>query len=218
MTTHDTSRLSDYLDDDLAPSEREAVRTHLESCPECAAELAALRDLKGRAASLSSEQPVAGDPWPAILARIESRPAGADRGRVLPWRVTLSLPQLAAAAALLLAVGMGGMWMQMRDAGPGASAPPAGATPAGVVPATLADASFDATVADLEAALAAGRERLDPATIAVLEENLAAIDAAIAQAREALAADPANVGLTRHLLRARAMRLGVLRRAVAAAG
>lgn len=217
MTTHETSRLSDYLDDELTPAEREAVASHLESCPECVADVEALRALKARAAGLPVDRPPAGDAWPAILARIESQGPAVDRGRVLPWRVTLSVPQLAAAAALLLAVGMGGMWVQMRDAVPGPSAPPADAMPAGVVPATLADESFDTTVSDLETALAAGRERLDPATIAVLEENLAAIDAAIAQAREALAADPANVGLTRHLMRTRAMRLGVLRRAVAAA-
>ncbi|HSK09186.1 MAG TPA: zf-HC2 domain-containing protein, partial [Vicinamibacterales bacterium] len=107
MTTHDTSRLPDYVDDDLAPAERDAVARHLASCAACAAEVEALRDLKARASGLPSDRPLAGDPWPAILARIESGSPSADRGRVLPWRVTLSLPQLAAAAALLLAVGMG---------------------------------------------------------------------------------------------------------------
>ena len=56
----------------------------------------------------------------------------------------------------------------------------------------LADAQYDAAVADLEKALKSGRGRLDASTIAIVEHNLQIIDQAINQARDALAADPAN--------------------------
>ena len=80
---------------------------------------------------------------------------------------------------------------------------------------SLADAQYDAAVADLERALAKGRGRLDKTTIAIVEENLTIIDRAIAQAREALAADPANSYLSGHLIEARRKKLDLLRRAAA---
>lgn len=211
MTTHCTDRLSDYLDDELPPAERGDVAAHLAECAACASTLDELRALRAQATALPGSIPPVTDAWPGIEARLAPRRGQAG---VRSWRVSFSLPQLAAAAALVLAVGMGSMWMlptrHVPDAGAGRAA-----QPADVVPAGLADASFDAAVADLEALLDEGRAHLDPATIRVLEENLAAVDAAIAQARQALAADPGNIGLANHLLRTRGMRLGVLRRAVA---
>jgi hypothetical protein len=215
VTRHCAEQLSAYLDDDVPPAERSAIEAHLAGCGECAAVLEGLRGVVAQAEALPGEVPPATDSWPAIAGRI-----GAGRGsaRVAPWRVSLSLPQLAAAAVLLVAAGMGGMWaLQTHPAMDDTSGPVADARPDAVVPVSLADESFDAAIADLEAVLDEGRGRLEPETLRVLEENLAAIDAAIAQARAALAADPANVGLTNHLLRTRAMRMSVLRRAVAAA-
>lgn len=213
-----TNRLSEYLDGELAPFERQALDAHLAACADCAGVLEELDAVRQQASVLPERVPPAADPWAAIASRIERMPrSGADEGRA-PRRVSLSLPQLAAAAALVLAVGMGSMWMLQSPRGPGVERDPAPADYGqGVLhPVALADESFDAAVADLEAMLDEGRGRLNAETIRVLEENLAAIDAAVVQAREALAADPANVGLTNHLLRTRAMRLGLLRRAVAA--
>jgi anti-sigma factor RsiW len=209
--THYTDRLSAYLDDELPPVERRGVEAHLAGCASCAGELAALRAVIAAAAALPPERPSDSDAWPGIRDRIGASPHARQ-----PWRISLSVPQLAAAATLFVALGMGGMWLQLRPAvnRPAAPAPPAAAT---VTPAVLADESYTDIVAELEAALADGRDRLEPETIQVLEANLAAIDAAIAQARDALAGDPANVGLTRHLVRTRAMRVTLLRRAVAAA-
>jgi hypothetical protein len=98
--------------------------------------------------------------------------------------------------------------------------PPVAATderPA-VVPAALVDPRYDEAIADLVQALQAGRGDLDPATVRVLEANLAAIDKAIAECREALNADPANVYLNGHLADARQRKLALLRRATALVG
>jgi negative regulator of sigma E activity len=81
----------------------------------------------------------------------------------------------------------------------------------------LADAQYDAAVADLEKALKTGRGRLDASTIAIVEHNLQIIDQAISQAREALAGDPANTYLSSHLVEARRRKLDLLRRATALA-
>ena len=77
--------------------------------------------------------------------------------------------------------------------------------------ANFADPQYDAAVADLKRALETGRDRLDPRTVTVLEENLAIIDGAIAQARQALAADPANTYLNNYLAEARRRKLELLR-------
>jgi anti-sigma factor RsiW len=84
-----------------------------------------------------------------------------------------------------------------------------------VVPVSMADAQYDAAVADLAGALKQGRGRLDAATIAIVEHNLQIIDQAIDQAREALVGDPANTYLSGHLVEARRRKLDLLRRAAA---
>jgi hypothetical protein len=161
-------------------------------------------------------------------------------------RFTFTLPQLAAAAALLIAVSGGIAWnaaerigasnssvtvaqpVRTADANRGAdlqvrpeSAAPASGTGAAdfarVENVGLADAQYDAAVADLEKALQAGRGRLDASTIAIVEHNLQIIDQAINQARDALAGDPANSYLSSHLVEARRRKLDLLRRATALA-
>jgi hypothetical protein len=83
------------------------------------------------------------------------------------------------------------------------------------MPVALVDPQYDGAVADLERTLAEGRDRLDPETIRVLEQNLDAIDKAIDQCRRALEADPANSFLNNHLVSARQRKLALLRRATA---
>jgi hypothetical protein len=84
-----------------------------------------------------------------------------------------------------------------------------------VIPASFADSQYDAAVADLEAALRNGRGRLDPTTVAVLEENLALVDRAIDEARQALETDPASTYVSRHLMQTRRAKLDLLRHATA---
>ena len=58
---------------------------------------------------------------------------------------------------------------------------------------------YDATVAELEQVLREHRSELEPATVRVIERNLAIIDRATEQARQALLADPSNPYLNGHL-------------------
>jgi anti-sigma factor RsiW len=145
-------------------------------------------------------------------------------------RVSFTLPQLAAAAALIAAVSGGVVWSvveraasrsrdQVAVSAPAAAAtdpsPDAADTVDRIAPVGMADAQYDAAVADLEGALKQGRGRLDAATIAIVEHNLQIIDQAIDQARQALVADPANTYLSGHLVEARRRKLDLLRRAAA---
>lgn len=225
-----TDQLSDYLDDELAAAERAAVEAHLRECRSCSGVLNDLKRVVSRAQALDARPPQ-GDLWPGVAARIDRT--------AQPRRFAFTLPQLAAAAVLLMAISAGAAW-QLADRSATASrsgetaatgaqavareAPAdrqqereASAERPGVAPVGFADAQYDAAVSDLEKALHAGRARLDKSTIAIVEHNLEIIDQAIAQAREALSTDPANTYLSGHLVEARRRKLDLLRRAAALA-
>lgn len=73
--------------------------------------------------------------------------------------------------------------------------------------------TYDAEINTLHDALEARRGQLNPATVAVIEQNLRVIDNAIQQSRTALARDPANTLLNDQLDRTLAKKTGLLRAA-----
>jgi anti-sigma factor RsiW len=220
-TGHVTDRLSDYLDDDaLAPDARAAIEAHLASCGECRGVLAELRAVTGRAAALEDSRP-ASNLWPGIADRIGratviEMPSRASR------RFSFTLPQLVAAGLALMVLSGGLVWVA-RSGDPRATLPPVAAleeveTPAAAaIPATFADVQYDDAVADLEQALASGRNRLDAETIRIIEANLKSIDEEIEQSRKALREDPSSVYLNNHFAASRNRKLSLLRRAAALA-
>ena len=237
MTTHDqyVDRLSEYLDDDDAPAEerltaaeRAAIEGHLADCGACRSTLAELRAVVRIARNLPDAPPSA-DLWPGVSARLDPRTTTIPFRQTLGKRFTFTLPQLVAAGLALMVLSGGMVWI-VRQGDPRASLPAIVATieaPRGDVaePAagssletvSFADAQYDEAVADLEKALEAGRSRLDPETVRVIEENLASIDVAIDQARKALRNDPANVYLNTYFAASRNRKLALLRRASALA-
>jgi len=228
MTTDPfTDRLSEYADGELDARERASVEAHLAGCAECRLALDELRAVAARAGALHDSTPPR-DLWPGIAAQIAAPAARQSRvslfKRALPARrFSFTLPQLAAAGLALMVLSGGLVWMA-RSGDPRADFDPISAhveAPEGdapaVRPANFADEHYDEAIADLEQTLEAGRKALDPETVRVLEENLAAIDRAIDQSRRALSADPANVYLNTHLASARQRKLALLRRASALA-
>jgi anti-sigma factor RsiW len=230
MTMHEswTDKLSDYLDDELAVDERAAVDAHLGECAECTRTLAELQEVVARAAALRPALPPR-DLWNGIAETINSE----RRSTRAPRRFSFTLPELAAAGLLLAMLSGGGvaLWLTRQGAPAGvardASEVRNGRTEStdalvelislpGAVPASdYGDAQYDAAVADLERALRSGRGRLDETTVAVVEENLAIIDRAIAEARNALGTDPSNSYLSGHLMQAQRRKLALLRQATA---
>ncbi len=239
-----TDKLSDYLDGELTPGEQAAVESHLQGCAACAGVLEELKRVVAQARAITPRPPAA-DLWDGIAARIETEREGASVFAFRPRnarRFAFTLPQLAAASLLIAAVSGGAVWSladraaralrddnarsaeALRPAEDQRSAQAARsiddqreAPPEqGILePVSLADAQYDAAVADLERALKQGRRRLDASTIATVEHNLQTIDEAIQQEREALASDPANTYLSSHLVEARRRKLDLLRRATA---
>jgi anti-sigma factor RsiW len=233
-----TDKLSDFLDGELSDDERYAVESHLAGCAQCAAVLADLKRVVARAQAagrpgVNIARPPQTDLWPGIAARIEDRSASKIVAFEPRRRVSFTLPQLAAAAAILIAISGGLAWQTAErlaggsdeasrpshaDASSAPTVEPERAVPADdvqVATVSFADQQYDAAVADLEKAVKQGRGRLDENTIAIVEHNLQIIDQAIEQARQALAADPANNYLSSHLFEARRRKLDLLRRAAA---
>ncbi len=220
-----TDRLSEYLDGELPENERVALEAHLSGCRQCSAVLEDLRLVVRQAQALTPLEPDV-DLWPAIARRIGATPPTGSEvvdlkaRRSTRRRWTFSLPQLAAAGIALMTLSGGAVWLLDQSAKPGALAAvdtvPSRETPVvtvGVKP--NASQSYAAAVADLERVLAEGRGKLDPTTIKVIEQNLAAIDRAIAEAQRALDADSANLYLNTHLAETMRRKLELLRQAAA---
>lgn len=219
-----TDRLSEYLDGELNARERADVDAHLRSCAACRETLTDLRSVVARAAALPVEDPRT-DLWPGILGEIEADagpavvPLASRRARAFSF----SLPQLAAAAVLLMTVSGGSVWLALRQesgqptGGRDAFVQEAATDPQARVVSNDAPAAsapgMQATLEELERALAENRRQLDPVTIAVLESNLRIIDAAITEARAALQRDPANPYLSEHLGNTIEKKIEMLRRA-----
>jgi tetratricopeptide (TPR) repeat protein len=217
MTDQWNDRLSDYLDDEMAPAERAALEAHLASCDECGVTLDELREVVQRATALPARPPAA-DLWPGIEPRLErSAAVMLFQPRTATRRFSFTVPQLVAAGLALMVMSGGGVWV-LQHGGSATDLPQVTAAGPSVVPASLMDPRYDEAIADLEQALNAGRADLDPGTIKILEANLDAIDQAIEQSRKALAEDPANVYLNSHLADARQRKLSLLRRATALVG
>ena len=224
-----TDRLSDYIDGELDPRQHAEVASHLAQCPPCREIANDLRAVATRATSLPDLSPRR-NLWAGVQDKIESAPAhrSAPPSLARRWggrRFSFTLPQLAAAGVALMVLSGSMVWLA-KTGDPRADFPPVDAVAsvdpnpaasgtAAVAPVMFSDPQFEGAVEDLERLLEAGRSRLDPQTVRILEENLATIDAAIAQSRAALQNDPANTFLNTHLAAAKQRKLALLRRATA---
>ena len=212
MTDQWMHRLSEYLDGDLTPVERNELEEHLAACETCGRVLDELRIVMARAAVLPDREPEA-DLWPAVRDAIA-------QGRVVPIqaarparRFSFSLTQLTAAAAALALVSAAAVWLAVgkHTAVAGRSGDSISVRPVSVSfdPRGRADSA----IIELERILAEEHGRLDSSTVRVLAQNLALIDRAIEQARKALESDPGNSYLNDHLARTMRKKIDVLRRA-----
>jgi anti-sigma factor RsiW len=220
-----TEQLSAYLDGELEPLYRRRLEAHLAECAECAAVLADLRAIVATAPNYEGRAP-SRDLWQNIEARLEEPevirlrtelptypPTHLSTYRRFSWR------HLIAASILMTAVGGGATWLALRSptarppVRPSAlsGGPTSPTSPTSPKTVAYAEAQYDAAVRDLERELAAGRSRLDTATVRAIEQSLAKIDAAIAEARLAIQHDPANAYLNRQIAANMRLKLNLLR-------
>ena len=223
MSIHWTDRLSEYVDGDLPSEEARALELHIESCLACASALEEVRAVVAAAAALP-ERPPRRDLWPGIEARLTPRTTDGVSADVVPIgafrprgrRVSATVPQLLAAGIALVVFSAGAVWLATGSEAPavatGAAPGPTEAT-AAVQSPFLHTAAWEEAVSDLQGEFDLRRSELDPATIMVVERNLALIDEAIAEARRALEADPSSGFLNGYVAEAMRRKVDLLRQA-----
>lgn len=195
------TQLDDYARGTLDPARSRALEAHLEQCPSCAAYLERLEPPLSEQATLPPTVAPVQDLWPGVQARLAPR-------RGLRRRVSLPNWALAAAAIVLIAISSGVTALVLGGR----------PTPAPVARAetlTPLEGQYASAAAELGAELERVRTRLAPATVQVIERNLAVIDSALAETRRALAKDPNNAALERLVIAAWQQKMDFLRRATA---
>ena len=126
MSDRWTDLISEYLDGCMEPAARRDMEAHLLACAECSATLEDLRGIVARASSLPAPAPTprsgrasrrdSGPPRP----RPRCRAAGASvaphgrEWRLDTWRVSFTLPQLAAACVAVIALSGGLAFLATR--------------------------------------------------------------------------------------------------------
>lgn len=180
---------------------------HRAQCSECSAIWTELEEISHNASRLPALKP-SRNLWDGIENRIRPR-----------WHSRPAV-RMAIAASLLVAVTSGITW-RVASWSVDPDTTPLAAVSTNSNPADLRQVSYDETVATmdqeialLQGMLAARRGTLDSATIAIVEQNLTLIDAAIAESRAALQSDPGNAFLASHFARSYTSKLSLLRDAV----
>ena len=192
MCPYMEAKLNEYVDGTLTARDRASVEAHLAQCSGCRTAVAELRSLAAAAVSLPKSIEPRRDLWAAIETRIGQRAA---------WNVQrIWRPALAAAAVLVVALALYRLL------------PPSATHYRPAEEGWVAvQADIDRATSELELILAAGRARLRPETVALLERNLAVIDTAITESRAALARDPANADLRQLFAAASRQKVDLLR-------
>lgn len=219
MTDLWTDRLSEYVDGDLGRDDVMALEEHLHDCNACRVAVDELRAVAATATTLEDREPET-DLWPAIADRIRAARMGETPVIAVAARrrFTFTVPQLAAAAGVLMMVGASATFLAVRNTGPVGEPEIQVAIPAN--PEFLAAGMvaggmpYETAVAELAEALEEHSVALDPATVLVLERSLAVIDSAIAEAQASLRQEPDDQYLNAHLAHSKQRKLELLTRAV----
>ena len=180
--------LDDYVDGLLIGEEPALVARHLASCPDCARQANALRELLQKAKALSRHIEPRRDLWPGIRGQIENESKRWHGFRYAPTAVL-------AVAAAVLAILAGGLLMR------GVPRPAETVMTVSEAPVRLqqevvaVEAEYQRARRELMATMDQLPHRLAPETRTVIDQNLAVIDGAIQEIRASLEKDPENVFL-----------------------
>ena len=196
-------RLDDRAEGLLGDEDRRAIEAHLEGCAACREEARALDALLAAAGELPREIRPPRDLWAGIDARLDEpeapvviraarRPAGLPR-----WALVA-----AALALVVVTAAVTSILTRRYDEAIALKLGRSRSAPATVEDSARPPATQEARLLAASQDLLAGLESQDlsPETMEIVRQNLAVIDAAIAELHAALERDPGNGELTRMLL------------------
>lgn len=186
--------LSAHLDGDLAPARDDEVRRHLETCDACREACDDLRTLRDDLAAFGTTAPS-----PEVWSRIVQAGAVTSPriGRVRRTAWVAAATAAAAAAAVLALI----LIPEAPDSTPKEA--PARPDPiAALVDVQRAESAYREAIDALEGAVRTETPRFEPQTMAIVNQSLEEVEAAIDRSREAVRRDPGNVEAVRTLLAA----------------
>lgn len=230
--------ITDYVDETLAPHQREGVERHLAECRECRRLIDDFREIRRVAGTLDERQPPA-RAWARLERAIKieqehlqdasGRQPFSDRGLRSPRSPFRQWIGFAAAAAVLVVATVAGLrYLVVAPARPTAPATAASSpssrddaartqASAAAVEAELraAEEHYDKAIKGLEQIAGAEQGALDTNTAATLQKNLAVIDQAINESRAAVIAQPTSEPARESLLESFRSKLALLQDTVA---
>jgi anti-sigma factor RsiW len=208
--------LHEAVDGTIGSIRRAELELHVDACDACRALLDDLQRVRDAAAALPAlEAPDRA--WLQIAGRLRQEGRITEAPTVAAARRSYAV-WLAAAAALILAVGSAVMLLLPRPAPEPAdrtAAAPANAPATRSVETVqnevdAAQQHFEKAIADLEKVAKANQQALDPETSATIDKNLGIIDQAIAENRAAVTAEPASVAARETLFQALRSKVSLL--------
>lgn len=214
-------RLSEYMEETLDSSTREAIEQHAKTCLPCSALLSDIRAIALNARQLPALAP-SRDLWSGISQRIEAPVLRTDMVSLRRTRRLTLVPWLMAAAAGLVLTASGVTYVATREAmekrfaarGADSSAMVAGIE-AGVARNVSVSPGYEATyemeIGNLRTIVRERRAELDSSVVTEIERNLAIIDRAIAESRAALSRDPNSGFLNDQLMSSLGKKVELLR-------
>jgi hypothetical protein len=230
------TRISEYLDGDLTPSESQRFEQHLVECGDCRTALMEIREVVHQAAQLPAPE-LPASIWQGVQERLANQgfdaPVAASKVVEFPRHEGTAhwfsgIRALAAAILLAILAGGAGYWLR----GPSATVDPQTPnlavderqTPFELTMSSLppeiaaALADYEASVAQLEASLLSYADRMDSQLYETIEGNLETMDRAIYEARVALNDDPQSEYLNAHLADSMMRKVRLLRQVTQLAG
>lgn len=192
-------KISDYVDNELNPAERQLIEEHLNGCSQCQKLHEDFKTIKAGAKGLMEFSP-SGQTWFKIAAGIkEKQKAAFHPPRIRQRRLNLSPSSLGwmVSAALLLVFIVSAVIIIPRITTPAADSQQ-------YIVSKLEEAEhyYQKAIDALWEAVSAQKENFDPQLFAVFQKNLNIIDESIAACREAVLSRPGNLETRNFLLAA----------------
>jgi hypothetical protein len=199
--------LGDAVEGTLEPARRAELEAHCSACASCRELLDDLTKIRAAAAALDRRTP-SPELWNAIAAKVGT--SSASR-----WgHLSSSWVQLAAAAALVAALGVSAWWGLTLRPRPNAPETTSTLVRTAASELQLAEQHYLNAIASLEKLTLQKETTLDPAVAAEIALSLQSIDRAIADSRAALTSDPSSFVAQTSLLEALRMKVALLQETV----
>ncbi|TDI36527.1 MAG: hypothetical protein E2P02_24885 [Acidobacteria bacterium] len=203
-----TDQLSDYIDRELEPEEREALENHLEQCTDCRIVLAELRGVRREAKTLTRHAPPE-RAWASIAESIRT-------GQRARSRRSYFQSGLAAAAAVVLGVSLFVALRPSREIQMADLAQEDPAALANLVTEELrsAETHYENAITGLEQIIELNDGTLPSALNGTMTESLDLIEQAIHESREAMATEPGSLAAQESLLEAFRRKVELLQKTI----